>query len=364
MFAVQEEIASAIAARLSVRLGAVRPRADRPPSKSIEAYELYLKGRHFVQQRGAGMAQAIDSFHRAIAHDPEYAQAYAGLAEAYAVLALYDVVASPIALTRARSAAERAVALDPTLAECHVALGLMELYLGWNLQRCEESLRRAVELAPEQAAPHVWLSMLYAFSGRGDEARPEARLAVELEPHGALTTMLAGNSIAAAGDPGGGLELIERGLGLGQGLVAGYYLQGMTRLMLARPAEALVSFDEGLRLVDSIMLHCLRGLALQWMGRSEEAREVARVIGERAQRTQRGHAPLAGLLWQLDERDQAFAAMQQAFDDHEAVVWSYPVWVPGMRGFAEDPRWDALLVSAGLAHLRRAGATERRRVLT
>jgi len=365
VFAVQEEIAAAIAARLSIQLGAARPRAERPPSRSVPAYELYLKGRHFVLQRGASMAQALTCFREAIALDPDYALPYAGLAEAYAVLALYDLVPPSAALVRAQTAAERAVALDPASSETHRALGLMELYLGWHLDRAEVSLRRAIELAPDAATQRALLSMLLAFTGRGNEARAEARLAVELEPHAPLSVILAGNALGAAGDRQGALELIERGIAQSPDLVAGHYLRGMTLLMLDRADEALASFERGIALVDSIMLHALRGMSLQWMGQSEEAREVARGLAERVERTRTGYAPFAGLLWQLDERDRAFAMMQLAFDDHAVVAWSYPIWVPGMSGFAEDPRWKVLLAAAGLSDLAMGSGSEGlRRVLT
>ena len=361
VFAVQEEIAAAVAARMSIQLGATKPKAERPPSRNLQAYELYLKGRHFVQQRGGAMAQALENFREAIALDPEYSPPYAGVAEAYSVLALYDLVPSSTALVRGLSAAERAVALDPDSSEAHRSLGLVELYQGWHLDRAEASLRRAVELAPEQATPHAWLAMLLAFTNRGDAARAEARLAVELEQHSPLSVILAGNAIGAAGDPHSALELIDRGLDLSPGLVAGHYLRGMTLLMLKRPRNALASFTRGLELVDSVMLHALRGVSLLWSGRGEEAQETARVLGERVQRTQRGFAPYAGLLWHLKDRDGAFDAMQRAFEDHEVVVWSYPIWVPGMEGFVDDPRWMKLLAAAGLSSLgRSSGGMERR----
>ena len=357
VFAVQEEIATAIAARLSIQLGASRPRAERPPSHSMEAYELYLRGRHFVQQRGGAMADAIANFRESIRLDPEYSLPYAGLAEAYTVLALYDIVAPAEALVRGLTAAERAVALDPDSSEAHRALGLVELYLGWHLDRSESSLRHAVELAPEQATSHAWLAMMLAFTNRRDEARVEARIAVELEPHSPLTVILAGNAVGAAGDPHAALDLIDRGLALSPELVAGHYLRGMMLLMLSRPEDAVVSFGRGIELVDCVMLRALRGLSLLWSGRGDEAREIAAALTERVERTQRGFAPFAGLLWNLGEHDRAFAAMQRAFDDHAVVVWSYPIWVPGMAGFAEDPRWGKLLASSGLSSLWRKGVT-------
>jgi hypothetical protein len=151
------------------------------------------------------------------------------------------------------------------------------------------------------------------------------------------------------------LPSIDRGLGLSPDLVAGHYLRGMTLLMLGRPRNALVSFARGVELVDRVMLRALRGVSLLWSGRKEEAQEVSAELAARVERIARGFAPLAGLLWHLEERDRAFAAMQRAFDDHEVIVWSYPIWVPGMAGFAEDPRWEKLLASAGLSSLGQKG---------
>jgi serine/threonine-protein kinase len=353
IFAVQDEIAAMIAARLSVKLLATPAAPLRPPSRNLEAYDLYLRGRYLVQQRGASMAQALQSFHDAIMKDPRYALPYTGVAEAYPVLALYEVVPSAMALTRARVAADRALALDPDLMEAQQAAGVMEFYLGWNLERAEQHLRQAIELAPRAASPRLYLAQLLSFSNRKAEALAEVRVALELEPLSPLYLLLAANAVSAAGDTETGEHLAAQATEAAPDYVAAHYITGLIQLMRGRNESAAQSFGKGLQLFPATaLLKALRGMALANLGRTGEAEGVVAEL-ERGTRAALplGIGPTAALLWHLGRSEPARQLFERAFEDHAVLAWSYPLWVPGLSGLAAEPWWQVLLETAGLTHL-------------
>lgn len=153
-----------------------------------EAHEFYLKGRFFWNKRDpAGFTKAVDYFQQAIAKDPTYAQAYAGLADAYALSGGFSLVPVSDAMPKAKAAAERALQLDPHLAEAHASLGLISPFLNWNWAGAKEHFQDAIELNPNYATAHHWYAEAYLIPmGRVDEALLEIRKAQELDPLSAV----------------------------------------------------------------------------------------------------------------------------------------------------------------------------------
>ena len=186
VFAIQDEIARAIAGALKVTLAG---EAEKPlvtvSTTSSEAYEEYLRGRFFWNKRTEQTIRtAIEHFQGAIALDSTYALAYAGLADAYNILPIYvpmDAASWRSTLERARAAAERALELDPTLASAHTAVGLArQLRLDWI--GAERAYRRALELDPNYAMAHHWYAIMLSASGRLEEALGKIRTAQRLDP--------------------------------------------------------------------------------------------------------------------------------------------------------------------------------------
>jgi TolB-like protein/DNA-binding SARP family transcriptional activator/Tfp pilus assembly protein PilF len=185
VFAVQDEIARAIAGELGLRLGSDRGRALRPPgTPNIAAYELYLRGNDPAMLRSDSAAlQALDHFRQAVALDSTYAAAYAGMARMYGRLIKSD--AAPMSVREmvalAEQAAMRAVALNDSLAEAHATLGLVRM-AAYDLTSAEALLRRAIALDPASARTREWLVGLLLWTGRPEEALEVAARALELEP--------------------------------------------------------------------------------------------------------------------------------------------------------------------------------------
>jgi len=156
-----------------------------PPSspQSYEAYDLYLKGRYFWNKRTVvGFQRAIDYFQQAINEDPNYARAYAGLADSYALIGGYSLVPQAEFIPKARTAALRAVEIDEGLAEAHTALALIVQNYDWDWQTADKEFRRAIELNPNYATAHHWYAEHLAWLGQFDEALRESERARQLDP--------------------------------------------------------------------------------------------------------------------------------------------------------------------------------------
>ena len=178
--AVQDEIASEILDKLRPRLsGEEKKRATRRYTEDSEAYQLYLQGRyHWNKGTIAGYKKAIEYFQQAIEKDPKYALAYAGLADSYLLLGSYWVEA----LTEAKTAALQALQLDPNLAEAHVALGHIKLWLDWDWPAAEREFKHGISLNRASALAHNQYAMYLATLGRVPDAIAEVQRAQELDP--------------------------------------------------------------------------------------------------------------------------------------------------------------------------------------
>jgi TolB-like protein/DNA-binding SARP family transcriptional activator/Tfp pilus assembly protein PilF len=183
VFAVQAEIAGIVAEALRVRL--VAPSGERPPpTHSAEAHDLYLRGLfHWNRRSTKDLDLAVEFFEEATRIDPAYARAWAGLALAHAVIPIGFTPAMPqdTAWARMDTAAERALALDPTLAEAHAARAL-SYHFQWRWDDAERQFRQAVAMSPDHATAHQWYGEHLAKTGRGDAGVDAVRRAIELDP--------------------------------------------------------------------------------------------------------------------------------------------------------------------------------------
>ena len=187
LLVLQGEIARKISDQIEIALGGHRPSAPRTgivaSPANQEAYELYLKGQYFWNKRTPeGLERAIGYFQQATSKDPNYARAYAGLADSYALLGGYTLISQNEFMPKARAAALRAVELDDKLPEAHTAWALVVQNYDWDWQTAEKEFRRAIELNPSYATAHHWYAEHLAWMGRFDEALAESEKARQLEP--------------------------------------------------------------------------------------------------------------------------------------------------------------------------------------
>jgi serine/threonine protein kinase/tetratricopeptide (TPR) repeat protein len=202
VFDIQEEIARSIVDRLKISLGEDRPDPlVKARTKNLEAYELYLKGRALLFERGLGIPQALECFNRAVALDAEYALAWAGLSDAYTVLGYYGWARPDASMPKATEAARRSVALDPSLADGHNALACARLLDTWDNAEAEREFLRALELSPRYTQARAWYAFFYLGGAvdRWEEGVHHAKLAVESDPLSGYANAVLGCSYILAG---------------------------------------------------------------------------------------------------------------------------------------------------------------------
>ncbi len=345
VFAIQDEIATTIADRLKVKLvhGVDEPLV-KPPTGNLEAYQLYLKGRHLWKRRNkAGLEQAVEYFQQAIAEDSEFALAFSGLADAYLLLGSYGHLPRAESHARAKAAAERALALDETLAEAHTSRGqVLRSERDWRGE--EEEYRRAIELNPSYATAHQWYATLLCAQGRMDEALREIRRAEELDPLSHAISVTFAVILLFARDYDTVIEQLQKALELEPNFHSAYGVLAPAYAQKGLFEQAMAALDRTLELNPDAPDHLAARAVLyaQW-GKREKA--LALVQEARA----RGDDPavIAAVYVQLGDADRAFEWLERAFEERpeglfyiKASPWSDPV--------RADPRFHRLLERLGM----------------
>jgi serine/threonine-protein kinase len=344
IFAVQEEIARAVAESLKVTLlGTDGRSAQASATDNAEAHNAYLQGHfHLVRRNAEDFRKAIDYYDQAIQLDPNYALAYAERAEAWAILG--DLTGQrPTAYPKARSDAEKAVAIAPTLAEARAALGFVRFLADWKFSEGLNELKRAKELSPSNPTANDVLARLIVYLGRFDEAERQARQAVELDPlsivtHGNLARVLfyAGKLDEADAAARKSAELQPTGAAnrRWQVLIAAQRGDGEAALR-----EAQLEPDEGYRRFELAIAQHVVG------DRPAADAALSDLIANAARE---GFAyQIAEVYAVRGEKDKAFEWLQIAFDDRDAGMLSLLV-DPLLRGLRNDPRYKNLVAKVGL----------------
>ena len=364
VFAVQDEIARAIAGALEMRLaaGPVGPTSRRTPT--LEAHDLYLRGVYVRNQlTGEALSKAVDYFDRAIQLDSAYALAYAGKATAIAPLVWYRHLPRAQGLPAMQAAARRALALDPTLGEAHVALGMLEFYFEWNWPAAEREFRRAIELNPsDQHAHHMYANYLVAM-GRMGEAIAARRRALELDPLSIRTGTLLGRDYFVAGEHERAIEQYRRTmeidstspLALGIGQEASFGLADVFERQ-RREAEAAAEFLRTARLegITPADLEALReafeagGLAGYWRRRlALELRDTS---------PQPDPLRIASLYARVGNAERSAEWVERAHAERSMALVFLGV-LPAYDGVRSHPRIARVVEQMGLRNL---GEPERR----
>jgi TolB-like protein len=184
IFAIQDDIAQAIVKALEVKLlGGKKELLVKNYTDNSQAYNLFLQGRYFWNKRTADdLKKAVDYFNQAVGLDPNYALAYAGLADAYVTLPFYEALPPKVVFSHAKVAVMKALDIDETLAEAHSALGMIRMYDDWDWKAAEAELKRAIQTKPGYAAARQWYAEFLIAMGRHEEAIAEMRRARELDP--------------------------------------------------------------------------------------------------------------------------------------------------------------------------------------
>jgi serine/threonine-protein kinase len=342
VFEVLDEIARAIAETLKVRLLHARDTPLRPlPTKNVDAYNHYLKGRYFWARRQ--MPEAILEFQAAVADDSEYALAYTGLADTYAVWGFYGGIPTWEAYGRARSSAERARELTPDAPGVHVAFAIVEHYYGWDVKREEEELRLAIAQDPKSAEGYFWLALALGATGRSEEALEISRKGAAAEPHSANARAAIGWVHSGAGRYEEAAAEFEKGCALDREAVFPLWSLGLTLRNAGRPAEGVAMLERAIALTAGRHLY-EQGLLVDVLaaaGRKEEARHTYEELVEQSRGSYLPHIVRAFALNALGDPDGALTALERAYDDRNAFLWQQ-IYLPSFEPLRSDPRWKTI----------------------
>jgi DNA-binding SARP family transcriptional activator/Flp pilus assembly protein TadD len=345
VFELQEEIASEIAAKLRLRLsGEEKGRLTKRYTANIDAYQLYLKGRfHWNKRTIERLQKGLECFEQAIAIDPGYALAHAGISDCHAFRGDVGLAAIPSneAFSKAKQAALRALELDDTLAEAYASLAHADMHR-FEWAEAEQAFKCAIKLNPNHAQAHQWYAFYLVFNAQAEKAIAEARRALELDPL----------SVTAHGDLGQifhytrqyeqAIEMYQKALELEPNRYRVYLWLGWTYEQKGMYEAAIGAFQKALSEDNTEPVASL-GCAYALSGRKEEAREVLRQLNERS--THRYVSPynLSVLFLCLDEETTALEWLEAAYD--QRAEW--------MIYLSVDPRFDRLRAHPRFANLLR-----------
>lgn len=358
VFAIQSDLSLRITAALDAALTpAEHGRLARRATESAEAYELYLKGRHFWYQRSsAGFVRAIDYFQRAIAVDSQYAKAHAGLATVYLLQGISGDLTPQAAGERTRAAALAALELDDESAEAHAALGAYYEAYAWDAAAAEREWRRAIDLDSNYPTVRHFYGNLLAAMGRFDEAIAQKRIAVDLDPLSPLFSEALGNTLRRARRPQEALEALRNAIELDSTYWRAHGQLGAVYEMMGRFEEAVRAHRRAVELagtdqnVDGRLARIGLARALALAGRKADARRMLSELTAEAERAGFHRSWVATVLLALDDVEGALDWLERSEREgnpeiraRALAILKDPLYAP----LQDEPRFRNLLRRIG-----------------
>ena len=351
VLAVQQDIAGAISSKLRERLsGETKKQAAKGGTNDPEAYQLYLKGRYYWERRTReSLEKSKDYFNQAIEKDPNYALAYVGLADYYNVVPDYSPVPASDAAPRARAAAEKALAIDNSLAEAHAALAA-SYWSFFEFAAAEREFQRALELNPKYAHAHHWYGLFLSWQARHPEAISHLRRAVDLDPLNLQYNSNLGQVLGNARQYEASVEQLKRTLEIDPNyaqahaqLAGEYERMGKYDLWLEERKKAASLFDDREELA-------IAEEGARVYSRSGYKASIARGIEMRKQLAKSRYVDpteFADAYAKLGHKEQAFAWLDTALAEKSAGLQAVKI-VPALDQWHSDPRYVELLQKMGL----------------
>lgn len=345
MFALQSRVAERVARSMSIGLTAgAKMRLAEQDTQNSKAYELYLEGRYFWNQRTPeGLRRSIDYLKQAATEDPNYALAYSGLADAYVLLDMFGVESWRQAYPNARAAALDAVHLDDSLAEAHSSLGMLALLYEWDWTKAEHEFKRAIDLNPNYAIAHDWYASDLLATGRCGEALEQARQAQALDPLSFVINDKLGRVYYSCGQHQQAITTLQKVVDLDPN-----YARARARLGVAYLASQ--SFTDAIRELKAAQqlssadpnIEALLGYAEARTSDPEAAREI---LGRLVERSHREYVPafsMALICVGLGDTHSALDWLEKAYQDR-ATQMVYVKTDPLLESLHSNPRFDALI---------------------
>jgi adenylate cyclase len=351
VFAIQDEISFAITERLKISLlEEDRIKITTTYTHNTEAYELYLKGRFYINRRGVSIADGIKCFEGAIVLDPDFSLAYAGYADALLLAASYGLAAPRPVMEKVKRSAFKAIQLTPHLSEPYSSLGFYYAVSERNWAAAKKHFLKSIELNPRHPQAHYWYGYDYLSWVEGDfsGAEKHGKIAVKLEPLSAICHAMYASILHTSGKFEEGLAVCKAGIELDPNSFLGYLCEGNCYDGLQEYVKAISSYENAMRISNG---NCFSssGLIRTYcnMGRFEEAGKLFAEVKKRSESQYMPNTLMGLSSAYLGDLDEAFRYFQKAFDEPESILLSlkYEPWVPS--SLKADPRYQVLLKNIG-----------------
>jgi tetratricopeptide (TPR) repeat protein len=350
VFSIQEGIAQAIVATLQLALAPPRSEASRDASNP-ESYNLYLQGRfHWNKRTSQGLRKSIECFEEAVALDPNFAVAYAGLADAYTILADYGLDSPAESMPKAKAAALKALDLDPNCGEAYTSLALIRSQFDWSWDEAEVLYRRAIEIKPGYSTAHHWLAIDYlAMRGRFDEAAAELHIAAHLDPLSLIVHEGQAFLMTLRREYDEALRRYRQLRELDPLYYKAYGSMGRVHIQRGRYADAIAMLEKARSLAGDVpnLLGAL-GQAFALAGRTADAHKCIGELVAISKRSWVPSTPFAVIHLGLGDKRKALDLLRAACDHRELAIAAFKVH-PIYDPLRDDPDFQALVRRIGLA---------------
>jgi DNA-binding winged helix-turn-helix (wHTH) protein/TolB-like protein/Tfp pilus assembly protein PilF len=351
IFTVQDSISEQIAAALALQLTSEEKyHLTKRYTESTEAYQLFAKGRFFWDKRTeSSLKKSIECFEQAIRIDENYALAYAGLADAYAILNFYSALQLKDAYPRARAAAEKALSLDGSLAEAHTVLAYVKEQYDWDWPGAEEEFKRAIALNPNYATAHQYYSEYLAFLGRTEESITHMMRAQELDPNSLVINTELGFPYLCARRYDEALEKFAEALERDANFPFALYQTARCYDQKARFEDAIALYRKAIALSGGSSVMTARlGHTYALAGRKAEARAALEELFAASKQRHISPYLIATIYAGLGDSDKAIEWLEKAYEvrDGMLVMLGVDAHLDLLR---PDPRFQNLLRRVGLS---------------
>ncbi len=349
LVALQNEIARDVSQKLRARLsGADQQKVAKTYTANAEAYQLYLQGRYHVLKLTLSEVQTgISYFQQAIAIDPSYALAYVGLADAYRSSLVGDMPPTEV-LPKAKSAAQKAIEIDDTLADAHAELGFIIFWLDWDWSAAENQYKRALELDPNGADTHLFYAHLLSNTGRHVEALAEVKRARELDPLNLRTNALEGQFLIHAGRPDEALARLQKTFEMAPNYYFAHFFASSAYIEKGMFPEAIAEAQKAREFSGPTNSHPMGflGYALAKTGKQAEARALLAELLKSSSERYVSPYNLALIYNGLGERDEALKWLERGYEQRDQRMVFLKV-EPKWNNLRGDPRFQDLMRRVG-----------------
>lgn len=345
IFGLEDEVSERVAHSIRLQLNnKEEKRFTKRPTENQEAYSAFVRGRYYWNKRtNEGMMKGLEYFREAIRLDPNFAEAYEGVADSYAALGLYAAIPPNVAFPAARDAAHKALQMNEDLADAHATLGLIDFYYDWNGPAAQNEFQRAFDVNPNNAMAHSWNAESLAAMGRFPEALVEARHAVEEDPLSLIVNSNAGWTFCLAGHYEEAIQTLHKAIDIDPRFPRTHFRLGDVYETRGLYDQAISEYTQAVQLSGGDVYYTASlAHAYAMAGKKSDAHQILNVLLHRSDQQYVPAFAVAMVYAGLKDDGHALAWLERASTDHSTSM-AYLKVDPFLRGLSLDPRFAKLL---------------------